>query len=331
MARPYLRSASLLSIAALTAASSAGQRITIGEPQLVEAANTLAGEGPSWDPSGGWLYFVGRNRVSRVNLEGKVEAVLDPSPGANATLVDPQGRLIVCESGAPNRRVIRIEKDKSITVLADQYEGMKFNSPNDGAVDSKGRIYFTDPRYGVRTTMEMKDASGRLIEGVYRIDGPGKVKRILGAEVDRPNGILISPDDKYLYLADNNNSDMVSRKLLRFDLARDGSVAAASRKVVFDFRTARGPDGIKMDTKGNLYIAGGRNVASKTETADEFKGGVFIISPAGKLIEFLSLPKDETTNIAFAGRDLKTLYITSAGQLYTIRVKNAGRISAAAK
>ena len=326
MSRPLIRAACLFSVGALMAA--AGERLTIGEPQLIEAANTFAHEGPSWDPKGGWLYFVGGNRVSRVNPEGKVETVLNPSPGANGSLVDKQGRVIVCESGAPARRVIRIEKDKSITVLADNYEGKKFNSPNDVALDSKGRVYFTDPRYGARTTMEIKDASGRLIEGVYRVDAPGKVTRILGTEIDRPNGILISGDDKYLYIADNNNGEGGSRKLLRFDLRKDGTVAPDSRKVIFDFHTARGPDGFKMDTKGNFYVAGGRNAASRTETVNEFKGGLFIISPQGKLIEFLGFPKDETTNCAFAGPDLKTLYVTSAEQLYKIRVKNAGRISA---
>jgi gluconolactonase len=304
----------------------AEEKLTEGEPQLIGEFERSAHEGPSWDPKGGWVYFVGRNRVSRINLEGKVEVVLDPSPGANGALVDPQGRVIVCESGG--RRVIRIERDRSVTVLADNFEGKKFNSPNDVALDSKGRIYFTDPRYGARTTMEIKDASGRLVEGVYRVDAPGKVTRVLTTEVERPNGILIGPGDKYLYIADNNNGEGGARKLVRFDLKKDGTVAPETKSVIFDWHKARGPDGMKLDTKGNFWVAGGRNAPSRTETVDEFKGGLFVISPKGKLIEFLPLPKDETTNCGFAGPDLKTLYITSGESLYKIRVKVAGRISA---
>ena len=150
----------------------------------------MAREGPSWDPAG-YLYFVGNNKVSRMDSQGKVEAFKDPSPGANGSLVDPQKRVIVCES--QSRRVIRIERDGSVTVLADNYEGKKFNSPNDVSIDSKGRIYFTDPRYGRRDTMEILDAQGKQVEGVYRIDAPGKVTRIIEHEVERPNGILVSP------------------------------------------------------------------------------------------------------------------------------------------
>jgi gluconolactonase len=318
----------MFATAAWTARPGAAQTtLTEGEPQLVTAAATLAHEGPSWDPKTGWVYFVGRNKVSRVNLEGKVETVLDPSPGANGALVDPQGRVIVCEGGA-NPRVIRIEKDKSVTVLADNFEGHKFNSPNDAALDSKGRVYFTDPRYGSRTTMEIKDASGKLIEGVYRVDAPGKVTRILGTEVDRPNGLLIAPGDKYLYIADNNNDAGGTRKLIRFDMRKDGTVAPETKTVIFDWHTARGPDGMKLDSKGNFWVAAARNNPSRTETVEEFKGGIFIISPQGKLLQFLGFPKDETTNVGFAGPDLKTVYITSGESLYTIRSKVAGLISA---
>jgi gluconolactonase len=292
----------------------AEKKLTDGPLELIGDFGNSAHEGPSWDPKGGWVYFVGRNKVSRINLEGKVEVVLDPSPGANGSLVDPQGRVIICESGA--RRVIRIERDRSITVLADNFEGKKFNSPNDVAIDSKGRIYFTDPRYGNRASMEMN------VEGVYRVDAPGKVTRILGTEVDRPNGLLIAPGDKYLYIADNNNAAGGTRKLLRFNLKKDGTVAPETKLVIFDWHTARGPDGMKMDRKGNLWVAAGRNVASRTETVDEFKGGIFVISPKGKLLEFLPLPKDETTNCGFAGPDLKTLYITSGEALYKIRVND---------
>src|SRR6478752_8465499 len=224
MAMSLLLALCLIPLALLSGA----QRITTGAPKF--EGEMSAGEGPSWDPAG-FLYFVGGNRISRRDAAGKVEVFRAPAGGANGTLIDPQRRLLVCEALA--RRVTRTEKDGSITVLADHYEGKRFNSPNDLSIDSRGRVYFTDPRYGSRENMEMK------VEGVYRIDAPGKVTRISAHEVDRPNGILVSPGDRYLYVADNNNNSAgAARKLWRFDLKHDGSIDPASRKLIFDWRTS---------------------------------------------------------------------------------------------
>ena len=299
-------------------------RVTVGSPTL--EGDMVAGEGPSWDPAG-YLYFVGKDRISRRDSQGKVEIFREPAGGPNGSLIDPQGRLLICEAGA--RRVTRTERDGSITVLADSYEGSRFNSPNDLSIDSKGRIYFTDPRYGKRETMEIRDKSGRLIEGVYRIDAPGKVTRIIAPEVERPNGILVSPDDRFLYLADNNNNKVGgARKLLRFDLKPDGTIDPGSRKVIFDWHTARGPDGFKMDQQGRLFVAAGLNKPNPPfETTGEFKGGIYVISPSGALLEFVAILKDETTNCTFGGPDLKTLFVTAGGTLWSIRVNTPGRIT----
>ncbi len=172
----------------LVIALAAAEKVTTGPPKLI--AESDAREGPSWDTYTGTLYFVSGNNVNRLNKQGKVEAFRTDAAGANGSLVDPQGRILVCEAGG--RRVTRTEKDGSLTVLADQYEGKKLNSPNDLALDSKGRIYFTDPRYASTDNMEIRDRGG-LVEGVYRIDAPGKVTRIITYEVERPNGILVSP------------------------------------------------------------------------------------------------------------------------------------------
>ncbi|MES1258235.1 MAG: SMP-30/gluconolactonase/LRE family protein, partial [Acidobacteriota bacterium] len=140
---------------------SAAEKITLGPPKLLAEAG--AREGPSWDPSTGILYFVSGNNVNRLTADGKVEHFRTDAPGANGTLVDPQGRVLACEAGG--RRVTRTGKDGTLTVLADNFEGKKLNSPNDLALDSKGRIYFTDPRYGRTDTMEIRDAGGKLVEG----------------------------------------------------------------------------------------------------------------------------------------------------------------------
>jgi gluconolactonase len=281
-----------------------------------------AGEGPAWDGKGN-LYFTGEGRIRRRDSSGKVETIRE-NAGANGLLFDRQGRLVACDH--QQRRVTRTERDGSLTVLADGYEGKKLNSPNDLTMDSKGRIYFSDPRYGNRDSMEMRDASGRAIEGVYRIDAPGKITRIITHEVDRPNGLLVSPKDEYLYVADNNNNTVGgASKLWRFHLRADGSVDPATRKLIFDWGTARGPDGFKMDREGRLYVAAGRTTPKPPyETADKYKGGVYILSAEGKLIDFVAIPDDEVTNVAFGGADWKTLFITAGGNLWSLKVNTPG-------
>ena len=139
------------------------------------------------------------------------------------SVVTAAGGRAALESVA--RRVTRTDADGKVTVLTDKYLGKKYNNPNDLTIDSKGRIYFSDPRYGPRNGMEILDDKGQTIEGVYRIDPDNKVTRIIGRELDRPNGLLVSPDDKYLYVADNNNNSLKgSRKLWRFDLQADDTL-----------------------------------------------------------------------------------------------------------
>ena len=300
-----------------------------------------ATEGPAWKD--GSLYFTDGGLINRMDANGRTTVFRDKAHAhaANGLMFDREGRLIACESGA--RRVTRTEKNGSITVLADRFEGKRFNTPNDLCMDSKGRVYFTDPRYGPREGMEILDlhpsdsAMAVLkassddpvqqkrcpVEGVYRIDSPGKVTRI-AVEAERPNGILISPDDRYLYICDNNNNTVGgSRKLLRFELDKDGNAKPGSRKVIFDWKASRGPDGMKMDAAGRLYVAGGINKENQYENT-EFKAGCYILSPSGRLLDFIPTAPDEACNCAFGGKDLKTLFITSGKHLWSVPVDTPG-------
>ena len=289
-------------------------------------------EGPAWHPSGD-VYFtdIANNRIMRRDPSGVMHVFRTPSGRANGLLFDHEGNLMACEGG--NRRVTRTEKDGAITVLASHYQGKRFNSPNDLAVDSQGRIYFSDPRYGNRDDVEQRDEQGREIEGVYRIDGPGKISRIITHEVHRPNGILVSADDKFLFVADNVNDGPAqglggNRKLWRFTLRADGSVVSSSRKLLFDWGSDRGPDGMALDSKGRIFATAGFNFPKPpVETSLKYRAGVYVFSPEGTLLQNIPVPADMITNCAFGGADLRTLYVTAGHKLWSIPVKDPGHLA----
>ena len=285
-------------------------------------------EGPAWHPSGNVYFSDGsNNRIMRRDRTGAMHVFRHPSGAANGLLFDYQGRLLACEGPGPGgrRRVTRTEHDGTITVLTDNYRGRKYAGPNDLALDSKGRLYFTDPRYGPRDDLEIVDADGRAVEGVYRIDPDGSVTQVLTHEVNRPNGILVSADDKYLFVVDNNNNTpRVPRVVWRFELAADGTVARDSRKMLHDFGRGRGGDGMALDVKGRLYVAAGRTVPSPPHETTEAAGGVYVITPDGKQVGFVPIPEDQVTNCTFGGKDLKTLYITAGHTLWSVRVTTSG-------
>ena len=288
-----------------------------GAKLKVEAEGGAGGEGPAWHPELGVL-MSGNGHVMQLDRAGKSK-VYRKDAGTNGLLFDTKGRLLACEPKL--RRVTRMDADGTVVVLAATFHGKRFNEPNDITVDSRGRIYFSDPCYGPRDKLEMRDASGQIVEGVYRIDPDGTVSRVLGREVERANGVLVSADDKYLYVADNNNNTAGgARKLLRFDLNQDGTANTASKKLLYDWGTGRGPDGVKHDAKGRLFVAAGLNKPNPPfEPAADKKGGIYVLSPDGKQLDFLPVPTDEVTNCAFGGDDLKTLFVTGGGTLYSIR------------
>jgi sugar lactone lactonase YvrE len=262
-------------------------------------------EGPAQAPDGAILFSDIGNRIMKFDpATGKTTEFRNPSGRSNGLDFDPRGRLVACEgaNAGGNRRVSITEKDGTVRTLAGRWKGKRFNSPNDLTIDTKGRVYFTDPRYVGNEPRELDH------ESVYRVDPDGTVERII-KNVEKPNGIILSPDMKTLYLADN--SPRGKRQLLTFPLHTDGTVG--DRRVLHDFGTGRGIDGMSIDVKGNLYATAG--------TGNQ--AGVHVFNPDGKKIGFIPTP-ETPTNCVFGGTDRKTLYITAGKSLYRIPVLNEG-------
>jgi gluconolactonase len=262
-------------------------------------------EGPAYGPDGR-VYFsdIGNRIMAYDPVTGKTSVYRDPSGRANGLDFDPKGRLIAAEGAntGGNRRVTITEADGTIRVLADKWKGKRLNSPNDLTIDTKGRIYFTDPRYVGDEKREIDT------ESVYRIDPDGTLRQII-TDVQKPNGIILSPDMKTLYVADSNPKG--NQHLLAFPLKADGSVG--EKKPLYDFGKERGIDGMVVDVKGNIYGAAG----------DGKTGGVYVFNPEGKKIAFIPVP-ETPSNSVFAGKDRKTLYVTAGKSLYQIGLKIEG-------
>lgn len=286
-------------------------------------------EGPAWRADGNVFFTdIENNRIMRRDPSGKVHVYRQPSGRANGLMLDSEGRLLACEGHREggNRRVTRTEADGQIVVLTDRFEGKRYNSPNDLVIDAKGRIYFTDPRYGGYggpDEVEQLDEEGKAIEGVYRIDPDGSVTRVITHEVQRPNGIAISEDGKFLIVADNHNGPEPGgqRALWRFDLDSEGDVDLESREKLYDWGKDRGPDGIAVGPDGNIYATAGLNFASQLETANTHQSGVYVITMKGERTDLIPVPEDMITNCTFGGPDGKTLFITAGAKLWSVALE----------
>lgn len=293
----------------------------------VTTATALAfTEGPAYHADGS-VYFsdIENSRIMKLAADGTRSVFREPSGRTNGNTFDQQGRLLHCEGAefgpGGGRRVTRTSLETGdYEVLADRYDGVRFNSPNDICVDGQGRIYFTDPCYGDRSLMEME------IEGVYRIDLDGSVTRILQQpDIERPNGIAVTQDSKLLYLVDSCPTIGGNRKIWCFDLDESGN--PSNQRVVIDFAPGRGGDGMRLDIEGNLYIAAGITTARGPHETNEVPPGIYIVSPAGELKGRIPIPEDVLTNLAFGGKDGRTLYITAGKTLFTTRVAIAGQVA----
>ena len=215
------------------------------------------------------------------------------SENSNGNTLDNEGRLVTCQH--TGRNVIRTEKDGSITVVVDAFDGKKLSSPNDVVVKSDGTLWITDPPYGVPKDQK-KEQEGNW---VYRFDPATKKMTVVSKDFDMPNGIAFSPDEKRLYIADSGKGQRVGA----FDVKADGTLSPAV------FWMPGGSDGLRVDVKGNIY----------TTTGD----GVVVWSPEGKRLATIKFP-EHPANCAFGGDDFKTLFVTARTGLYSVKLKVAG-------
>lgn len=270
------------------------------------------------------MYFtdVTNNRILRLNpATRKQEVFRADSNRANGLLFDGEGRLIACEGSDTehdNPRVTRTDlKTGKVEAIATQFEGKTFNGPNDVTVDSQGRLYFTDPAPDATSQAPAKPRNATGVPGVYRIDPDGKITRLLGPpDTEWPNGLVISPDDKTFYLIEANKVEGGARAIRAFDLSPEGTLS--NRRVHYNFYPGRSADGMAIDVQGNLYAAAGLHRRRGTHETLDTKCGVYVISPAGKLLRFIPVPEDTITNTAFGGAEMKTIYITAGKTLFQI-------------
>jgi gluconolactonase len=288
-----------------------------GDARLEQVAGGFAfTEGPVWSEADGCLLFSSpnTNAIYRWDPLGRVTVFHAKSgysgidvgryhqPGSNGLTFDPEGRLTICQHG--NRRVIRVEPHGNETVVADAYEGRRLNSPNDLVHRSDGMLFFTDPPFGLPGGFGDPDRE-LPFSGVFRVDG-GRVA-LVTAELEGPNGLAFSPDERYLYVG---NWDPDAKVIMRYELDAAGGVSGAS--VFADLTSAPGDDaidGLKVDVAGNVYACG--------------PGGVWILSPAGEELALLRLP-ESPHNLAWGDDDARTLYITALTGVYRIRLSIPG-------
>jgi len=275
-------------------------------------------EGPCCDRTGN-VYFTSTEVSKILKWDGReLTTFRENSGAANGLLFDAQGRLVACEGGSG--RVTRTDMSTGkIEVLVDQFNGHPLGAPNDLCFDAQGRIYFT-------SRLPNLDPEKGNVNSVYRIDVDGKVTRVVHApDIHMPNGIVISPDDKTLYLIEAHPQADFNRCILSFPLATDGSLGKPTKLI--DFYPGRSGDGMAIDEQGNVYVAAGLHKPRKTSETLDTRPGIHVISPQGKLLAFVQTPEDTITNCRFGGADLKTLYITCGSLLLSLPTKIAGKAS----
>lgn len=269
-------------------------------------------EGPVWDGEAVLFTDIPNNRIMRFDpASGACAEYRTGTEGTNGLTLDRHGRLYGCQGGG--RRVVRHEADGGVTVLAERFQGKRLNEPNDVVVDSRGRVWFTDPLYSAdRSTMELDH------ESVYRLDprpdGGHDITRVT-VDTVRPNGLVLSPDERTLYVAESPRFPEARRQLRAYPVQAGGSLGAM--RVLHDFGDHRGIDGMRVDADGNVVASCGWRRSGPGPR-------IAVFAPDGTLLEEHPTAADPT-NVVFGGADLRDLYVTGVdGALWRARTHRRG-------
>ncbi|MFI7123432.1 SMP-30/gluconolactonase/LRE family protein [Amycolatopsis sp. NPDC049868] len=261
-------------------------------------------EGPAYFPAGRYLVFsdIPNDRVLRWDETTDAVGVFrEPAGFHNGHTVDRQGRLVSCEQGG--RRVTRTEHDGTTTVLAETYQGKRFNSPNDVVESSDGAIWFTDPSYGIDSDYEGHQAESEIGAcHVYRVDPVDGSVRIVADDFSRPNGLAFSLDESRLYIADTRQNP----SHIRVFSVDEGRLSGGE---VFATSDAGGFDGVRLDAAGRVWAAA--------------HDGLHCFAPDGTRIGKLRVP-EVCSNLTFGGPRRNDLFITASSSVYTLRVNFSG-------
>ena len=272
-------------------------------------------EGPVWFGEGRYLLFsdIPNNRMLRwLEDTGEVSEFRRPSNYSNGNSRDREGRLVTCEHDS--RRVTRTEHDGSITVLMDHFQGKRLNAPNDLAVHSDGAIWFTDPGYGIMSNYEGHKATFELPANVYRLDAKSREATVVAGDMEKPNGICFSPDEKKLYIVDTGEPKRAGdpRPIRVYDV-EDGVRLKNGR--MFANLSPGSSDGIRCDVDGNVWSAAG--------WGGESFNGVHVFAPDGKLMGKIHLP-ETCANLCFGGAKKNRLFMAASQSLYAVYVNTEG-------
>ncbi len=272
--------------------------LMLGEPEVVSDGFQFT-EGPYWHPDGFLLFSdIPANIIYKWEPDSREsEIYIQPSGNSNGINSSPEGDILIAQH---NGQVSQINDDLTITVLADQFNGSRLNSPNDLVARSDGKIFFTDPPFGVSDEDRELDFSG-----VFRLDQDGTLT-LLYDGFDYPNGIALSPDESKLYV-----NDSATGQILRFDLLEDGSVTNETLFASVGERDNTGAaDGMKTDSDGRLYSTG--------------PGGLSVFDTEGNRIQLLGFD-ERITNLAWGDTDYSRLYVTAPNSVYRVQTNVSGR------
>ena len=272
-------------------------------------------EGPAWDGEALLFSNLPTSQILRYHPQThKTETYLRGTRMANGLMLDRHGRLYACE--AAGRCIIWYQRDGTRTVIANTFQGKKLNSPNDLAIDTKGRIWFSDPNYS-NNWAEAIGPPELEHKSIYRLDpqtnGSWSILRMTH-DTARPNGLLVTPDLRILYVAESDFQG--NRQLRAYPILENDTLGPC--EILHDFSPHRGIDGMCLDVEGNLVAATGWEKSGPG-------GMIHVFSPQGRVLEQHPTPCERPTNCSWGGRDLRTLYLTSVcGRLYRIETNRKG-------